>query len=180
MLDRSTQKEDIFFEISECSRRYRNIRVREGGANAIIGVHSEIDRFMNQKSQQASCKEGCSSCCHMNIGSNKDEMNLVLAYCAENKIEISRGALKKRTRDSSNKCVFLKNNRCVIYPVRFIVCRKYMVSTNPSLCAREKGMPKEVGILVHSLAEILTAGVLSVDTVFNIDSYILNQGVTHD
>lgn len=170
-----TEKETIYDAIDECSGQYKDIRAKHGSMEAMKIIQKDIDIIVKKNPHKSSCKEGCSSCCHANIGSNKDEVGLVLNYCKENKIKISRGALKKRINNNSLKCIFLNNNKCKIYPIRFLVCRKYMVNTDPKQCIIERGVKKITGILVNNHAEILTSSVLGIDTVFNVDEYILTN-----
>ncbi len=115
------------------------------------------------KDFDVACHRGCSVCCTRNVTMTAVEGELILRYIRKNKMEhqfaerlqsapppkrpkmttndFARACLQEKMYDfeepsPEEKCPFLKDNLCIIYPVRPFVCRM-MISRHQ--CA--KGQP---------------------------------------
>lgn len=97
---------------------------------------------------EASCRKGCSNCCHLNVDVTADEARVLRHRLPEDK------ELKKRLRKQSkvtdrynfhyilpradSACVFLKDHQCSVYDVRPMVCRMFYVNSPAEHCNWEK------------------------------------------
>lgn len=133
-------------------------------------VDDLVKEHFKQPNNTHNCKEGCSHCCHLFIFTTCDEALTIFNYCNANNIDIDKTRLEKqqgieteewtRTLGQHSKCVFLgDNDRCRIYPVRPIVCRKYYVASPPHLCDVTKGVNQIATCNIFD-AELLSAGIL--------------------
>ena len=139
-----------------------NLKMEPVGAtlNMLQYIDSKVaNKFLQDT---ISCKKGCSFCCHNPIDSTELEAKVIAQYCQENHITINRKHLAQQLALSVQEvpysrfsaCVFLKNNLCTIYPVRPANCRKYFVSSDPSLCNTRKYGSQRVTIVANTESEI--------------------------
>jgi len=84
-----------------------------------------------EDAKKISCT-GCAKayCCHIKeTCATDDEMDLALAYCDLKGIKIKKENVMKQ------RCMFLSDdNKCRIYPVRPLVCRKMLSTDDISKC----------------------------------------------
>lgn len=140
-----------------------------------------IKEFFAKSGTTASCKEGCSFCCHIPVDISEDEAAVIADYCTKNKIPISGAYLinqiskklqvGKLVPDAA--CVFLKENRCSIYPVRPMNCRKYFVYSPAALCekASKSDIPTKVVEVFNLVLETRLCGIHNIK---------LNRGVMQE
>lgn len=108
--------------------------------SAVSSIQGHFNR--NQKIENnVSCKKGCSFCCYQPVDTTKEEIDII--FEEENPI-IDRELLKKQAGLNNEEyaklnyefkqCIFLKNNECSVYNNRPLVCRDYLVLTDPEFC----------------------------------------------
>jgi Fe-S-cluster containining protein len=89
----------------------------------------------------ASCAAGCSACCKSFPKQiTEDEADLLARAVNEGRVEIDRAALRRQAESKSGAapCVFLDGqDRCKVYDLRPLVCRKYYVTSPQSNCGTE-------------------------------------------
>ena len=127
-------------------------------------VDSAVETFL--KDNRATCKKGCSYCCHVFIYATIDEARLITNHCAHNNIEVDRKVLEKQSKYTKDNwtgqeltaCAFLKGGTCSIYGIRPIACRKFYVASDPKLCDINTG-ENRIAILNNMPLEILVGGV---------------------
>jgi Fe-S-cluster containining protein len=157
--DPGKQKE-FLTEINKFKRFYEERRRFNGMAvlaEFFMLADNLIERFFMDVKQKSSCKKGCSFCCHVSTDISEDEAFLIADYCKTNGIGIPAAYLHSQLLYEADKiymsscsaCVFLKDNKCSIYPVRPIACRKYFVFTPASLCeqASKNKSPIDVEVI---------------------------------
>lgn len=130
------------------------------------------------------CEKGCSFCCYINVDISMDEGEAIVDHLGEDKIATIKNEIKTRKDQckenyfevpyEQRKCLFLENNLCSIYPIRPLVCRKYLVASDPNDCNFKDG-PKEVAVACSLRTECLqTVLIQSNKTVENM-YYVLNE-----
>lgn len=85
---------------------------------------TKVDTFVREKTErfqnQITCKPGCFDCCVAKLTVTKIEAEAIVEYVNDNKLTLPREAIHK------NHCMNLDvEGRCLIYPVRPIVCRTH-------------------------------------------------------
>nr|WP_295899544.1 YkgJ family cysteine cluster protein [uncultured Bdellovibrio sp.] len=112
-------------------------------------VENEIAQGANI---EASCKKGCSACCHMEVEITNYEAE-ILGHLVRSGHSIERSRLQqqsKRTlqdpiwregvRNLSNRCVFLNSEgACSIYENRPVMCRRHSVTSPAKNCETSDG-----------------------------------------
>lgn len=75
--------------------------------------------------EQITCSEGCSSCC-MAISIFPIEAAAIAAYLESLPMEVA-GEIRRHAaaNDGGERCPLLKEQRCLIYPARPIICRTH-------------------------------------------------------
>lgn len=82
--------------------------------NLIRQVDALADIIIKNNTSHFTCRPGCSSCCQSQLTGNAIEsLNMARALTG----------IKVNPRDDEEKCIFLKEGRCVIYQARPLVCR---------------------------------------------------------
>jgi len=99
-----------------------------------------------QKIPDFNCKEGCSECCGPHPWS-LEEARKIRRF-------LKKCGLKERfVKFGSLSCPYIENERCIIYPVRPLMCRLYGAVEGlkcPFGCGPEKLlMDKEAGKMIH-------------------------------
>lgn len=150
------------------------------GYNRAYNVHRFIDELLTEERSKegsdwknATCRKGCSACCHKTVILTDDEADLLIEFCRDEEMEIDvehlrRQAGFKGTSDqwfdqdkSIAKCVFLKNNECSVYEHRPTACRKFFVVSDPSKCGGKSG--NEIMALVGLNVELAASGAMDID-----------------
>lgn len=129
-----------------------------------------IEKLQHMEGKVHCCKSGCSYCCHQLIEVYDFELIPIMEYIKKNcmdfildkAINISEALesmlnsapykysqlnnddefkYKKKYRTLDIPCIFLKDNKCLIYPVRPISCLNYYCYTSANECANPNKMP---------------------------------------
>ena len=70
------------------------------------------------------CREACASCCHQQLSVRPVEAAAIRAHLRGLPAD-RRRALAPRAGATHDACVFLRDDRCAIYPVRPLICRTH-------------------------------------------------------
>ncbi len=122
-------------------------------------IEKELNRLEIKQGIIPTCKMGCCHCCRHFILTNRAEMHAVTQYVKREFSEKQINELRIRTHqwhawdnaqpgrsragkvddrvDLSNYvrcCPLLDKGLCTVYPVRPVVCRTHLVSSDPQLC----------------------------------------------
>ena len=130
---------------------YNEIRLEEDPFSA---ASQYIDGLLSAAMQKIpgfniSCTKGCWYCCQLNVLITEVEAKKIVAYLNENK------TIKLIDRNDS-RCPFLNDeNACNIYPVRPLICRKTLVSSNPLFCNTRNGENHDVQLKTDVRVEAL-------------------------
>ena len=131
----------------------------------VKAFHEVYDEALAAVKTGISCKQGCHFCCRQNVNIFEDEAATIAEFCQEEEIPIPQEYLKEQLKHEWREiakmevgwCVFLKEGKCSIYPVRPIGCRNYHVVSPPELCdtvtfPSDRG--HRVAVAVFTLPEI--------------------------
>lgn len=97
-------------------------------------LHSNLseffDRFQKKYGSQMKCGLGCSQCCVGRLSVFPVEARMIITWFngleKEEKIALQKSwehVNEQQTEKSREKCNFLLDNKCSIYPVRPVLCR---------------------------------------------------------
>lgn len=149
------EKEFVFHAIKGYKEQMKKLDAvsKEGATLALLesvdGINQEFFKKQEENNMQLpSCRRGCSHCCHIQVGTTKREVDLILTHMNKEGIRFSEEQMSRLQEqakidhmDSSGyvtsphrQCVFLINNECSIYKVRPLACRNYYVYNDPSEC----------------------------------------------
>ena len=98
-----------------------------------------------------SCSKGCWYCCQLSVLITEVEARKIVTHLRENRniILIDR---------NDSRCPFLnEENACSIYPVRPLICRKTLVSSDPILCNTQNGENNDVQLKTDVRVEALVS-----------------------
>jgi len=130
-------------------------------------VEAELHKGYFNKN--ASCKRGCSFCCHLHVEISRTEgKNLARFVNSEQREILVKQAVSQSIEDWSKlsyadrKCVFLKNGECSVYDERPLACRKYLVASAPDLCNTETSF-NDVDTMVDLNVEAISTAFYFVD-----------------
>ncbi len=149
-------------------KAYKEVQAKDGHAIAVLSAYKTIDSYIDDELARTPHKISCLNCtaaycCHQNIEICEAEAKTIAQYCRQNNIPIPKKHLREQllygrdnigTADCS-ACVFLKDNRCSIYPVRFAACRNYLVATPIEFCDTKNYRNRKVASLPITTAEIV-------------------------
>lgn len=119
------------------------------------------------------CRDGCAFCCY--VGADQPDLlpaeALRIAKYLESHPDVQKGVEARLPEEASDKapCLFLREDRCMVYSVRPMRCRA-QTSLDAVLCeqnyrGQRKTMPllKEPALLYYSLSMGLRLGLRDVD-----------------
>lgn len=116
---------------------------------ALAKIQSMLGQASLNKNRPISCKSGCSACCHQRVDITSTEAASIMKFVAENQLPINTMQLEKQVSAiklasfsslsfEERQCIFLgPDQRCSIYPVRPMVCRRHFVTSDPAICRSE-------------------------------------------
>ncbi len=118
---------------------------------ALGKIQLVLDEVVSSKGPPISCKAGCSACCHQKVDLGPYEGSLILTYLSEHPLELDVDRLKIQTEAlakgpgsyerlpfEDRRCIFLgADQKCSIYSVRPLMCRRHFVQSDPALCRTE-------------------------------------------
>ncbi len=125
----------------------------------------------------ASCKKGCSYCCHINVDVSIMEVALLAPYVRKQDkqlIDKQKGLSFKEFIElpyADKKCIFLENNVCRVYHDRPLACRTHFVASDPNLCNSQTG-DHETVVLANGIISLLRD---SFHSVYKNDANIATQ-----
>lgn len=99
------------------------------------GIFLALQREKRKNQRRPVCSAGCGSCCstHADIPLYPLEMTGIYWYILEKTDPAFRQALIEKLEGSSGQspCPFLSEKKCMIYPVRPMACRQFIVFNRP-------------------------------------------------
>lgn len=112
--------------------------------NLVNKYQQDTDQIINSYSGKWDCQEGCAYCCSGEIWLYELEG----AYIAQQIMNVFPLDQQHKIKDTANgkcngnisldaPCIFLENNKCIIYPFRPTPCRKYF-SNNVKHCMSDQ------------------------------------------
>jgi Fe-S-cluster containining protein len=132
---------DIEIDIPAFDRLEKDIEQRfERINNKLLENYKHFLKYVDQInlifSKYIPCKRGCCKCCYFPVNISDIEINIIKKYLYDIKQNVNYKNLNNSKKyNNNNKCPFLKNSECIIYPVRPFMCRKYIVfNDDNSLC----------------------------------------------
>ena len=117
-------------------------------------VDGLIDSFRNRcqlEGLEIDCREGCAWCCHQAVLVSIQEVLLISRYLSEEMADEQQQVAYRNAREKEavtgamsareflhylHPCPFLKDQSCLIYPVRPMACRCYLSSDVDSCLAQ--------------------------------------------
>lgn len=127
---------------------------------ALGKIQLVLDEVTANKRRPISCKAGCSACCHQKVDLGAFEGELIQRHLSEHRIEIDAKRLKVQTDAlaqgpggyeklpfEDRRCVFLgPDQKCSIYSVRPLMCRRHFVQSDPAICRTEEFFRLEMDV----------------------------------
>jgi Fe-S-cluster containining protein len=160
---------------TDIKKEYLETVKAEGVITAVLCAYKTTDTVIEKGLANTPHKISCLNCtsgycCHQNVEICEAEAKVIAQYCKENKIPIPIKHLQQQLIYSRDKistadcsaCVFLKGNRCGIYPVRPFNCRTYLSASPIEHCDAKKYKNMKVATLPIAPAEIISAVVFEV------------------
>lgn len=100
-------------------------------------LYTKVDEFDTNLSasfkSSLQCKKGCSQCCYVNLSVFEVEAQNIKTWfeslssdektIIKNKLKSKQIPKDDKLPKESDPCVFLKNDECIIYPARPLICR---------------------------------------------------------
>lgn len=146
-------KEKVRVDIHES---IANVGVLKAVQRAHLGIDTIQRAEINKGTENVSC-HSCTTayCCHQFVDTCEAEVLLIIDYCKNNNIIISRQYLQQQIAYDEKSilfadcsaCVFLKDNKCSIYPVRPGACRIHYVITPAENCNVRQYPDFRIGML---------------------------------
>ncbi len=88
---------------------------------------SPIDRvwssFLGKYGDHVSCRPGCSLCCEKGLTFFPVEVFYAAYHISRNRVLLSE--LIRNNHREKDRCIFLRENKCFIYPFRPMLCRTF-------------------------------------------------------
>ena len=140
---------------------------------------------------KVSCSSNCPYCCKQIAYITLEEAILLVDTMKQQGLKINRSLLKKqlnagneeewlKLKNSRTRCIFLgKDNNCMVYEHRPIVCRKYFVITPVSYCNVTKRIGGKVASIFNLEVEALATVALTIseaETIPRMIHKILEEG----
>lgn len=119
-------------------------------------IYDYIDRHNAYADGLVACKQGCSFCCHSEVGIYQVEADYIAKHVggSAKKVAPDPTRTSKTWIDPNNPCPFLKDDACTVYKYRPMTCRTHLhfeatnemcrfdsTVKNVPLIDRNKGMP---------------------------------------
>lgn len=140
--------------------------------DALLSFHARHDLRIEQVSEESSeskaCAEGCGYCCHLKVVADAVEIFAMVEHAkacmdqqqldqiierAKQNIEQARHLNHEQQATINQQCPLLKENSCMVYPVRSIKCRNYH-ATDQNSCRASYQNPTDLTILNHNITEL--------------------------
>ncbi|MDH5483939.1 MAG: YkgJ family cysteine cluster protein [Gammaproteobacteria bacterium] len=130
------------------------------------GRHDQrIAQVTRQSKQDKACIRGCAYCCHFKVIADAVEIFAMVDYVkarlepqlieqiivsAKQNIEEARYLSHEEQATINQACPLLRDNACLVYPVRSIKCRNFH-ATDESSCRASYDNPKDLTIINNSI-----------------------------
>jgi len=128
------------------------------------------------KGEPISCKKGCSACCYQKVQIGDSEARAIVEFMIAERVPFSHSIMQAQAAHDKltdaqywqlpkeeRRCPFLsEDGACNVYAVRPLACRKYLVLSEPELCATESGKAK-VKVAINANAEVLASAMLDLE-----------------
>lgn len=129
----------------------------------LLPTYDEVDRVTARDAERTgvTCVKGCNHCCSQLVGVTGFEVEEIVDYLYQNHADKIQGTVKRLSAhvasllamagdmpaifareewwNTRTECVLLRRGLCLVYPVRPLACRMYMVNSDPHDCARREG-----------------------------------------
>lgn len=139
------------------ARKLATNRNKVYAINSIRMLHEQVDALTEKIKKKPGvsfdCKAGCSYCCSLRVAATPPEIFLIARHLRQmpddeqNKLLERLRLHAEAARDVATEnyfipCVMLAEGQCTIYPIRPVMCRKYLSSDveeckKPDSCAVE-------------------------------------------
>lgn len=99
-------------------------------------LYSFFDSFFEYSNGLVACKNGCSYCCHMEVGIYTVEAELIANEIGVpmDKLQNVHSYRQNGWMDMQRPCPFLVDNSCSIYEIRPMVCRTHVNFEETNAC----------------------------------------------
>ncbi len=133
------------------------------GAGRAKLAHAYLDgEYSARPVKNASCASGCSACCRSFPKQiSEDDADLLAAAVNEGRVEIDRAELERQAGAAGGAapCLFLSaDNKCRVYDIRPVVCRKYHVTSPRENCETDGA---QVNPQIDLMPELIASASLS-------------------
>lgn len=159
----------------DVKKEIKEMIVSSGIIQATYNAYGNIDNVIAKAIENDPAPISCHNCvaaycCHQNVEICEAEAKIIGQYCKEENIIIPKSYLQEQLKYNKDQiaqvdcsaCVFLKNNRCSIYPVRPTACRTYYVQTPIEYCDTKKYKGHVIGQNSNPLAEMIKMALFDV------------------
>jgi hypothetical protein len=92
-------------------------------------IDYSVHKSISQSDKKIVCHKGCSVCCYQTIPLSIIESIGIKFYVQTILTEESRLLLVKKFDEYNKICLFIVDDSCIIYPLRPISCRRYIVTS---------------------------------------------------
>jgi Fe-S-cluster containining protein len=150
---------------------FTNLSSYPKGRVRAIAAYELLDRELAISADlEATCRRGCTACCHLEKEITFDEADLLAALIkkrarsdiqpvVEQIANKGKNAKKRHRSKLKPRCPFLgKDHMCMVYAYRPMVCRKYKVTSPPDECYKKDGSVKQIPLIAE---EVVVSAALS-------------------
>jgi hypothetical protein len=92
-------------------------------------IDYSVHESISQSDKKVVCHKGCSVCCYQTIPLSTIESIGIKFYVQTIPTEESRLLLDKKINKYNKICLFNAKDSCLIYPLRPIACRRYIITS---------------------------------------------------
>jgi Fe-S-cluster containining protein len=132
---------DLDFHAKQLAEQIKFLRYTQKDTEIFLEIRNINDALIKKSGlfEKASCKKGCSFCCHDKIIISKIEANHIKKVIAEKGIIPNRERLKKQ-KENDKACSLLSEpdeagqRICTIYEDRPMICRSHNSMEEPKFC----------------------------------------------
>jgi Fe-S-cluster containining protein len=154
----------------------------EKGMQAVIKAADDIIAATTPETKnQFQCQSGCTHCCYIDVDISQNEAATIINYCNKSGIDTDIEYLLKQAEKGRkvysefSRCTFLKENKCSIYPVRPMSCRKLYVFTDPSFCDSSASKVNQAGTYFDLHTEIYASALMNISETGPMERMLLKE-----
>lgn len=120
-------------------------------------IDHSVSKAIRESEKQLACHEGCAICCYQPIPLSILEC-LGIKYYVQNMLDKKiREILLRKTKENNQLCLFNIEGSCVIYPLRPIACRRYLVCSHPCRIGEDPTVTRKDDMLIPSRVSLYQA-----------------------